>query len=317
MNLYFEFGFSWKIYWASLYGLHRLHSAEDLLFNWADSKNSDPCNRERQIYFALFGVFSGRLHSHQRNKAIIFMPMLINFPFFSVVLMHQNCIIGANRISASNLFASFVSCIPRKNTSIPLRFIILMYFVRTTWQFRWNEFRSTQSFANLHCLMGAFLFFCLVCKWIDNCGAVGDDDDDGTLSHYGRNSTSHFFRQLFQVFFECAFVEKSLEKPNVLFWLHYRSFSLSFGRSFSFEIREWRLRFKWMPSHIFGGGSGGGNKKVSMESIVWTSHSSLSRSLLTKKWFVFKRKRGTTTMWSQWKKFWSCWCGCFCYCYFS
>lgn len=49
--------------------------------------------------------------------------------------------------------------------------------------------------------MGAFLFFCLVCKWIDNCGAVGDDDDDGTLSHYGRNSTSHFFSTVIPSFF--------------------------------------------------------------------------------------------------------------------
>lgn len=132
--------------------------------------------------------------------------------------MHQNCIIGANRISASNLFASFVSCIPRKNTSIPLRFIILMYFIQTTWQFRWNEFCSTQSFANLHCLMGAFLFFCSVCKWIDNCGAVGDDDDDGTLSHYGRNSTSHFFSTVIPSFFSSVRSLKNHSKNGMFYF---------------------------------------------------------------------------------------------------
>lgn len=159
--------------------------------------------------------------------------------------MHQNCIIGANRISASNLFASFVSCIPRKNTSIPLRFIILMYFIRTTWQFRWNEFRSTQSFANLHCLMGAFLFFCLVCKWIDNCEPWVMMMMMELYPIMGVTALHIFFDSYSKFFFECAFVGKSLEKPNVLFWLHYRSVSLSFGRSFSFEIREWRPRFKW------------------------------------------------------------------------
>lgn len=137
----------------------------------------------------------------------------------------------------------------------------------------------TTSFHTKFCKFALFdgcWCFCLsVYKWIDNHGAVGDDD--GTLFHHGRNSTSHFFFCSCSIWFMCALCVLFYFRRKITLKAECFVLASSFFCCLIlfFEIREER-QFKWCPTFLYGA------KKN-----VFGQVKASARILLWPRWFVY------------------------------